>query len=69
MDSKNKTNRLISLFIVGCLLLNFPILSLFNIKGFLMGIPLLYLYIFTAWALLVVFIGLIMRKTPDREKP
>jgi len=69
MESKNKTHRLISLFILGSLLLNAPILSLFNVKGFLMGIPLLYLYIFTAWALLVVLIGLVMRKTTDKEKP
>ena len=68
MESKNKTNRLIGLFILGCLLLNFPILSLFNLKTFLMGVPLLYLYIFTAWILLVVLIGIIMRKTPDVEK-
>jgi len=68
MESKNQTNLLISLFILGSLLLNFPILSLFNLKGFLMGVPLLYFYIFTAWALLVVLIGLIMRKTTDREK-
>lgn len=68
MDSKNKTNRLVSLFILGSLLLNFPILSLFNLKEFLMGVPLLYLYVFTVWALLVVLIGLIMRKIPDKEK-
>ena len=68
METKNKTHRLISLFLLGSLLLNFPILSLFNFKGFLVGVPLLYLYIFSAWALLIVLIGLIMRKTPDKQK-
>lgn len=33
-----------------------------------MGVPLLYLYIFAAWALLVLLIGLIMRKAPDKKK-
>lgn len=69
MESKKKTSRLIILFLLGSLLLNFPILSLFNSKGFLLDVPLLYLYIFTVWTLLVVLIGLIMRKTPDTEKP
>ena len=68
MAAKNKTIRLVSLFLLGSLLLNFPLLSLFNLKGFLMGIPVLYLYIFSAWVLLVLLTGLVMRETPDKEK-
>ncbi len=36
--------RLIALFIAGCLVLNYPLLSLFSHDGLLGGIPILYLY-------------------------
>ncbi len=51
-DSKiNK--RLVALFLLGCVLLNFPILSLFNLKILIFGLPLLYIYIFGIWCLLI----------------
>jgi hypothetical protein len=33
-----------------------------------MSVPLLYVYIFAAWTILVVLIGLVMRKKTDKEK-
>ena len=45
--------RLIALFLLGCLLFNYPLLFLFSIERHLFGIPLLYVYIFAAWALLI----------------
>ena len=42
--------RFIAIFILGAVLFNYPILSLFNQAGSLFGIPLLYVYIFAAWA-------------------
>lgn len=50
-----KGQRLIALFLGGSLLLNYPLLHLFNRDGFVWGIPILYVYIFLAW---VVLIGL-----------
>ena len=51
-DSKiNK--RLVALFLLGCVLLNFPILSLVNLKILIFGLPLLYVYIFSIWCLLI----------------
>jgi len=51
-DSKiNK--RLVALFLLGCVLLNFPILSLFNLEILIFGLPLLYIYIFGVWGLLI----------------
>ena len=44
-DSKlNK--RLAALFLLGCVLLNYPILSLVNLDILIFGLPLLYVYIF-----------------------
>ncbi len=51
-DSKiNK--RLVALFLFGFVLLNYPILSLFNLEILIFGLPLLYVYIFGIWCLLI----------------
>lgn len=51
-------SRLIALFLVGIALFNYPLLSLFNLHATLWGVPLLYVYMFGAWA---VLIGLLAR--------
>ena len=56
-DSKiNK--RLVALFLLGCVLLNYPILSLVNLEILIFGIPLLYIYIFGVWCLLIALTAL-----------
>jgi hypothetical protein len=45
--------RLVALFVMGCILFNYPILSLFSRSRDIGGIPLLYAYIFGAWILLI----------------
>jgi len=55
-DRKNK--RLIGLFLLGCVLFNYPLLSLFNLETRIWGMPLLFFYIFTAWALLILLAAL-----------
>ena len=57
-----KNRRLISLFLLGCLLFNYPILSIFDLPKMILGIPLLYLYILCSWALLILLVGLITSK-------
>ena len=52
-DKDTKGQRLIALFIFGCLLFNYPVLSLFNVVAAVFGVPVLYAYIFAAWALMV----------------
>ena len=49
----NISKRLVGIFLLGCVLLNYPILSLFNLDIFIFGIPLFYLYIFGIWCLLI----------------
>lgn len=56
-----RTKRLIALFLLGYLLLNNPLLSLFNLPRMVGGIPMLYGYIFAVWLLLIVLIMLIVR--------
>lgn len=44
-----KRGRLISLFLLGLILFNYPILAIFNRPALFFGIPLLYLYLFVVW--------------------
>jgi hypothetical protein len=53
-----KGQRFVALCILGVLLFNFPILALFNVSGMVLGIPVLYVYIFGAWAALIALMGL-----------
>lgn len=55
-----KGQRLVALFLLGCLLFNNPLLSLFAEPAQILGIPLLYVYLFTAWALLIAAMALII---------
>ncbi len=56
-DSK-KNKRLVALFLLGCVLLNYPILSLVNLRILIFGLPLLYVYLFGVWCLLIGLIAL-----------
>ena len=62
-DSKiNK--RLVALFLLGCVLLNYPILSLVNLEILIFGLPLLYIYIFSVWCLLISLTALATCSVP-----
>jgi hypothetical protein len=59
VTGKNHTTRLVGLFLLGYLLFNYPLISLFNLKQLVFGIPLLYAYIFGVWLLLIVLVAII----------
>ena len=61
-DFEGKGQRLIALCILGCVLFNFPILALFNVPGAVFGVPVLYAYIFIAWALLIGLMAWVVEK-------
>ena len=54
--------RLIGLFLLGCLLFNFPLLALFNVQATVFGIPMLYTYLFAAWGLLIALVAVVMER-------
>jgi hypothetical protein len=58
-----RSERLVALFILGCLLLTYPLLALFNVGGVLFGIPLLYAYLFGAWAVLIALMALAVARS------
>ncbi|MCG8455001.1 MAG: hypothetical protein MI919_01885 [Holophagales bacterium] len=49
--------RLLALFLGGCLLFGYPFLELFSRQSTVAGVPLLYVYLFTAWGLFIVLIA------------
>jgi hypothetical protein len=55
----NRTKRLIGLFLLGYLLFNHPLMSLFNLPTLVWGIPLLYVYIFGAWVLIIFLVAMV----------
>ncbi len=61
-ESKRRAPRLVALCMLGCLLFNYPVLALFNVRGALLGIPVLYAYIFIAWALLIALMALVVER-------
>ena len=60
-----KGRRLVGLFLLGFVLFNYPIISLFNIDAELLGIPILYHYCFGAWLMVIVLIRYVTR-SPKR---
>jgi hypothetical protein len=52
--------RLAALFLLGCLLFNYPLLQLFARDGAILGIPLLYCYTFGSWAALIGLMALVV---------
>jgi hypothetical protein len=62
--AKRRGERLIGLLIAGAVLLNFPLLSVFSVDRLVFGIPVLYLYLFSVWGLIICVKALILRGRP-----
>ena len=52
-DRRLTAQRLVALFLLGWILFNFPILSLFNHQGDVFGVPVLYAWLFGVWMVLI----------------
>ena len=60
-----KGQRLVALFLLGFLLLNYPLLNLFARDSQILGVPVLYAYVFVVWALLIGLMALVVEKRND----
>ena len=58
-DPESKGQRFVALCMLGILLFNYPVLALFNVSGVVLGVPVLYAYIFIAWAALIALMALV----------
>jgi hypothetical protein len=52
---------------LGVLLLNFPVLAIFNRAAVVLGVPVLYVYLFAVWAVGIVAVFLLARRPWDGE--
>jgi hypothetical protein len=62
VNQGRKGERLTALALLGFLLFNYPLVSLFSTDGTLLGVPTLYAYLFASWALFIAMVALVVRK-------
>jgi hypothetical protein len=58
----DRSSQLIILVLVFVVLLNYPVLQIFDRKELWFGMPALYFYFFFVWLTLIVVVGLVVRK-------
>jgi hypothetical protein len=64
---KRTGERLLSLLIVGTILINFPLLSVFSNNNLFLGFPVLFVYLFFVWGLIIGAMVLVLRDRPRRS--
>jgi hypothetical protein len=57
-----QSQRLVALFALGVVLFSVTLLALFD-RGTLFGVPLLYIYLFGAWGVLIVMMALVVERS------
>ena len=62
MDEDRTPTRLVVLAVVGFALFNYPLLRIADVPEVVMGVPLVWLYVFGVWGLLVLLLALTLRK-------
>jgi hypothetical protein len=60
MGSGVKGQRLVALFLLGCMLFDYPLFALFEGSAPILGIPSIYAYVFVAWAFLIALMALVV---------
>lgn len=64
-------DRLIGMFLLGAVLLHPLLIGIFDAgaDGYVLGIPLLFVYLFAVWALLIIGLALALRPDDGRRRP
>jgi len=66
MRNQDRGKRLIAVFLLGAALLNFPLLAVVEAGQRLFGLPPLFLYLFGAWAGLILLLALLVERRATR---
>ena len=61
MSERSRTPRLTAAAALALLLFNYPFLAVFDVDVRVLGMPLLWAYLFTAWALVVALMAWLVR--------
>jgi hypothetical protein len=62
MRDQDRGKRLIAVFLLGAVLLNFPLLAVVEAGQRLFGLPPLFLYLFGTWAGLILLLALLVER-------
>ena len=62
MSERDKTPRLAGAAALGFLLFNYPLLAVFDRDIRVLGVPLLWAYLFSVWAALIAIAAVIVRR-------
>ena len=62
VSERQRAERLVAVALVGLLAVNYPLLDLFNRAVLLFGVPLLYVYLFLAWGLLIGAVAVVLER-------
>lgn len=62
------TERIFAIFLLGALLLLPPVLLVFNMPTRVLGVPVLFLYIFLVWAVLIALATAIARWLESEDR-
>jgi len=55
-----RQHRIASLFLLALVAFNYPMLAIFNVGGMVLGVPVLYAYLFTAWLLVIALAAVVI---------
>jgi peptidoglycan/LPS O-acetylase OafA/YrhL len=66
-EDARQRDKLVGLFVLGVALFNPPLLLLFSGKT-LFGWPLLYVYLFCVWAILIGFVAVVVERRSRRRE-
>ena len=67
MNRRRSAEWSVMLFVVGLLAFNPPLLSIFSVPKLIFGVPILYLYIFVAWGVVIVLLALNVSQLTELE--
>jgi hypothetical protein len=63
MRERRRGDRFLAIAVLGVVLLNYPLLSLFDRDGIVWGLPVLHLYVFGVWALLIALLAVVAERS------
>lgn len=62
MDEDRTPTRLVVLAVMAFALFNYPLLRIADVPVVVLGVPLVWLYVFVVWGLLIALVALTVRK-------
>lgn len=68
VQASRRGERLVALLVAGFALLNYPLLSVFSTPKFVLWFPSLYFYMFSAWAVIIIALAVVLRGSKGHDR-